>query len=327
MTDKDIQKLIDRYLEGLTSPEEERLLARELLRPDIPKDWQAIRLMLGELTIGEAEYDDIVARRTKTIPIVRMRRRWIAVAASLILLIGIGAMVWNHGDRSLDSGLQPNHGPVPMIPPSAVTTHVARLVRTGRTESPHGTDQESARDGLKATPHDTEPQGDPNLRHAAYELTKDTVPYQDPARVDEFIAKLADYYDVKQGELQCSVTQDSNVVSSVYVFPDKATTSASRLSENSQEIDLFGQLLLVACWYDSKTSGYHLNFSQEQFFFELKDLHKQLQYRWIAERINGRILLYGTNAPIGVKASSACYQEYRNELMHINSINHKTKEI
>jgi hypothetical protein len=59
----------------------------------------------------------------------------------------------------------------------------------------------------------------------------------------------------------------------------------------------------------------------------LKDLRKQLQYRWIAERVNGKILLYGTHAPLGAKESSACYQEYRNELMYQNSINIKTKKI
>ena len=156
---------------------------------------------------------------------------------------------------------------------------------------------------------------DPDLHYAAADLTKDTVPYQDPARVDDYIFQLAEHHQVKQGQLTCSLPVDSSVVSSVYVFPDK------------DEINLFSRLLQVACWYDSKTPGYHLNFSQEQFFFELKDLRRQLQYRWVAERINGRILFYSTHAPLGVKESSACYQEYRDELMYQNSINHKTKEI
>jgi hypothetical protein len=56
-------------------------------------------------------------------------------------------------------------------------------------------------------------------------------------------------------------------------------------------------------------------------------MRKQLQYRWIAERVNGKILLYGTRVPLGTKESSACYQEYRDELMHIKSINNKTKRI
>ena len=160
-----------------------------------------------------------------------------------------------------------------------------------------------------------EPEEDPNLHYAAIETTKDTVPYQDPARVDQFIAKLAGYYHVKQGELLCSVPIDSNMVSAVYVFPDK------------KEIDVFSRLLQVACCYSDDTPGYFLNFSHQQFFFELKDMRKQLQYRWIAERVNGRILLYGTNAPIGAKTSSVCYQDYRDQLMHTKIIKTKTREL
>ena len=63
MTNKEIQQLINKYLEGETSPEEERQLARELQRDNLPEEWQAIRLMLGELTMGEAEYDAIMEQR------------------------------------------------------------------------------------------------------------------------------------------------------------------------------------------------------------------------------------------------------------------------
>ena len=156
---------------------------------------------------------------------------------------------------------------------------------------------------------------DPNLHYASQDLTKDSVPYQDPARLDSFIAKLAANYDVKPGELKCSQPAGDDVASCVYVFPD------------TKEIDLFNRLLQVACCYTNETPGYFLNFSHQQFFFELKDMRKQLKYRWIAERINGKILFYGTHAPLDTKESSACYQEYRDELMHTKSINHKTKEI
>ena len=94
MTDKEIQQLIDSYLEGTTSPEEERLLAHELLRHDIPEEWKAIRLMLGELAMGEAEYDNIMANRQKKATVITLHRRWIAAAASLLLIIGIGATLW-----------------------------------------------------------------------------------------------------------------------------------------------------------------------------------------------------------------------------------------
>ena len=63
MTNKEIQQLINKYLEGETSPEEERLLALALQGDNLPEEWQAIRLMLGELTMGEAEYDNIMEQR------------------------------------------------------------------------------------------------------------------------------------------------------------------------------------------------------------------------------------------------------------------------
>lgn len=98
MIEKEIQKLIDRYLEGITTPEEERQLAHELLRVDIPEEWQAIRLMLGELAMGEVEYDDIMESSQKKTPVITMCRRWIAVAASLLLIIGIGATLWQNSN-------------------------------------------------------------------------------------------------------------------------------------------------------------------------------------------------------------------------------------
>lgn len=63
MTNEDIQQLINRYLEGETSPEEERQLALELQSDNLPEEWQVIRLMLGELTIGEAKYNTIMEQR------------------------------------------------------------------------------------------------------------------------------------------------------------------------------------------------------------------------------------------------------------------------
>ncbi len=64
MTNKDIQHLIDKYLAGETSPAEELQLASELQHCDnMPDEWQAVSMMLGELTHGEAEYDRIVASR------------------------------------------------------------------------------------------------------------------------------------------------------------------------------------------------------------------------------------------------------------------------
>jgi len=188
---------------------------------------------------------------------------------------------------------------------SKPSTHVARPVRPRRTKNPLPTDQESAPVVQIA---------DPNLHYAAQIQTEDTVPYQAPSRVDEFIAKLAEYDKVKAVPLNCSsdIGPDTTIVSTAYLFEDKP------------EIDLFAKLLQVACWYDTKTPGYLLNFSRQQFIFCLKDLRKGQKYLWVAERIGNRyILLYSTHSPLETEVSSACFQEYREQLMHkgINIIN------
>ena len=91
MTDKNIQKLIDKYLEGATSPAEERQLAQELLRPDIPEEWQTIRLILGELTMGEAQYDSIMAQHKQRPSAILIVIRIISSIAALYL---IGLFFW-----------------------------------------------------------------------------------------------------------------------------------------------------------------------------------------------------------------------------------------
>lgn len=88
MTDKDIQILTDKYLEGMTTPEEELTLARELQRPGLPEEWQAIRLMLGELALGEAEYDAIMAERKQKPSAIIVALRMISSIAA-IMLIGL----------------------------------------------------------------------------------------------------------------------------------------------------------------------------------------------------------------------------------------------
>ena len=92
MTNKDIQNLIDKYLAGETSPAEEQMLALELQqRQDLPDDWQAVSMMLGELTLGEAEYDAIVAQRHHKPSVVIIALRIISSVAAIYL---IGLFFW-----------------------------------------------------------------------------------------------------------------------------------------------------------------------------------------------------------------------------------------
>ena len=96
MTQENIQHLIDRYLDGETTPEEEKQLSLALRSvcddsiATLPPDWQAILLMLDPLAQGEAEYDCIMENRQRKVRTVSLHpwRRvapLLAVAASLLL--------------------------------------------------------------------------------------------------------------------------------------------------------------------------------------------------------------------------------------------------
>ena len=95
MTNKDIQTLVDKYLAGATSPQEELQLAAALQSAENqPAEWQAVSLMLGELTQGEAEYDAIMARRqpvSSKPSALLIALRFISSAAAIYL---VGLFIW-----------------------------------------------------------------------------------------------------------------------------------------------------------------------------------------------------------------------------------------
>lgn len=106
MNRQETERLIDKYLEGATSPEEELLLAGEVNRPDAPAEWKVIATMLGTLTLDEAEYDRTVKseewseeseeksvkREEKATRSISRWKGW-SIAASLIIVLGIGWLV------------------------------------------------------------------------------------------------------------------------------------------------------------------------------------------------------------------------------------------
>ncbi len=271
----------------------EALSRREARRtkPEVPADF------------CDGIMQEIVPRRSR-----RPLWRWVAVAASLLLLIGIGVALVPFNKQTeagslivqtvqpvrTDSTEAPSKQAVPSAPAVCTTT--------SPTPKPVTITPKAPVDTVAVSLHT-----DPNLHYAAYSPEEDST-YQAPSRMVEFITKIADYNKVKAVPLMCSIgSSDSTAVSMAYVFEDK------------QELNLFGRLLQAACWYDSKTPGYLLNFSHQQFFFTLKDLRKNEKYLWIAERIiGGRILLYSTHSPIETSVSSACFQEYREQLTHTN---------
>ena len=242
--------------------------------------------------------------------------RWMTVAASILLLIGVGVMIvpTNNDERLVAEQVnqEPKSSPIIVQTEKTVSTDVlntvykqdeptVQTVSTKANSAPKSQEPEANRQETVVSSQETIP----NLHYAAYTPTADST-YQAPNRMDEFIAKMAAFNEVEAVSMDCT-PGDSLAVGKAYVFDDK------------QELDLFGRLLQAACWYDSKTPGYLLNFSHQQFFFTLKDLHKNEKYLWIAERIiGGRILLYSTHSPIEADVSSACFQKYREQLTQTN---------
>ena len=67
MTHKETEELIDKFLNGETSLEEENRLALEVIRNDAPREWKIIAVMMGELAIDEALFDYIMAERNRSL--------------------------------------------------------------------------------------------------------------------------------------------------------------------------------------------------------------------------------------------------------------------
>ena len=126
MTNKEIQQLINKYLEGETSLEEERQLALELQGDDMPDEWQAIRLMLGELTMGEAEYDAIMVQRKEKPSAILIALRTISSIAAIYL---VGLFFWLQQTPELKTETAYNTGK-PTPPTSYCTEGTPREILT-----------------------------------------------------------------------------------------------------------------------------------------------------------------------------------------------------
>ena len=318
MTNQETQQLIDRYLQGITTPDEERQLARELLRPDTPSEWQAVRLMLGELAMDEAAYDAIMERRQPAAKVVGLRRRWWWVAAACLVAVLSLPIIYNKQEKQELPILAQQQRPSLQGEGLGVgsVTKTANDHR-GKAETPpptpplegRGEATRSSYENSGETAHNegrgaTTPQAEPEAKpiYAAYAEKDDSADYLPPARVDEFIGKLANYHHIEP-----EVLSDSAAHSVAYVFPD------------NDKVRLFDRLLQVACSYHYDSPGYQMTISQQQLLFTLEDTRLSFRYLWLAERIGGsRIILYATHAPTGAAVSSEAYQEFRERTTHTN---------
>ena len=126
MTQQEVNRLIDLYMEGKTSPEEEHQLAIEVNRSDAPAEWKIIAEMLGELTLGEALYDQTMAERKR----VRIRRYigWsiAAVAACLTLWFVLGKL--SIPTLQQDTAPQLAQQPKPVVKPEAKEKEVSTVL-------------------------------------------------------------------------------------------------------------------------------------------------------------------------------------------------------
>ena len=111
MTYQETEILIQKYLNGETTPDEERLLALEVSREDAPQEWSIIAEMLGELTIDEALFDQIMEERNRKPRIIKM---WPWAAAACI--IGILIMVFTPPRSAVKTPLVAESKPAVEVP-------------------------------------------------------------------------------------------------------------------------------------------------------------------------------------------------------------------
>lgn len=331
MKEKDIHTLVARFLDGETTLEEERKLYAFFQREDVPADLKEYQEMFrGFAALTPQQADE--KRTARKMPL------WVRVAsmaAACFLVVSlIGYTLYQYEtSSSQENGLMVQK---PTSQPQKEQKMIAEVKREMKHEAKREVNQEAKKEVAKieVVNKDVKPEeampiapstsvasstatpafssgtaithvAEPKAIYASNEASDST--YQEPSRMDDFIEKFARYNQVEPVALECALKGDSTMMSVAYVFPDK------------KELDVFGRLLQAACWYDDATPGYHLNFSHLQFFFELKDERKGLKYLWIADRINGKILLYSTHSPIGTTVSSECYQRLRDGLMHANN--------
>lgn len=317
-----IEKLLDRYMEGENTQDELRELKDYFLQTeDIPESLLPYKEMFEVLekptTIPSVEaLDSLLQPKQKSNR--AMLLPWIAAACVVGLVI---MLLRPSAEKDIDTPhiakvLPKVAEPQVKLPDTMTTTKSEERfkekpvssVRSKKTNAGKSSEQEVSRtenenEDIEIIVPDDEPRA-----YAASKENTDDESYQDPAKMDEYIAKLAEINNVNKVSLKNASHKDTTQTATVYVFQD------------SKELDLFGKLLQVACWYKSDSPGYYLNFSQLQFLFQLKDMKKSRSHMWQAERIGHQILVYMVRVPIGAKINSANYKEYRQKLIQQNNM-------
>ena len=267
---QEIAQLIEKFMAGTTSIAEEDVLAQYFRTHEVSEEWAVYKEMFALFDAGEVDIE--VEAETDEQAATPQRAQIVA---------------FNKWSKKQG---EPHHTSTASrwIWPAVAACMVA-VFFLGRTSK--GVDERVSPQPVAAG------------TKVIYASANDTA-YQSPARVDEFIVKLASYYGVEQEVLDCNSATDA--INYLYVFPDE------------MEVDVVGRLLQIACWYNKNTPGYQLRMSQDEFYFELSDTHEGRRYMWLAEKIGDNTFLYGVNAPTGVGFSNTCYMDFRDKHAPLN---------
>lgn len=139
MTDKQINDLLDRFMAGETSEQEERLLTDYFCtRTDIPEEWAAYAVMFRGFRQPAAHEVSIIHSQ---------RRWWMAAAAAILVLLGFWWYMPERESQSETVARTETPAPKPMVQPAveettqqvAVVAEAPKPARKVRAVKPHDT--------------------------------------------------------------------------------------------------------------------------------------------------------------------------------------------
>ena len=255
----------------------EALRRKEDARPpdDVPDDF-----VDGVLAKIDANIDATTDAESapKTIKIWR----WVAAAAGIALIVGIGALMMTMGNDAAQ--------PIASVTESETYSPKRSPYIANEVEQPQQI--------VVNTPKKREqtPKTEPAAPQKA-----DRKPGTSPAKMDELIASLAKMQGAEKKVFDCETDE------AVYVF------------EDNDDLNLFGRLILAASDYPDDTEGYFLNYSAEKFFFCIDDEENGDGYLWTAEKTdNGKIMLYCSHSPAGIADESDCFKNFARKITYGN---------
>ena len=255
----------------------EALRRKEDARPpdDVPDDF--VDGVLAKIDAGIDATTD-----AKPAPKAIKIWRWVAAAAGIALIVGIGALMMTMGND--------NAQPIASVTDSETYSPKRTPYITNEVEQPQQI--------VVNTPKKREQT--PKTEPAAPQKT-DRKPGTSPAKMDELIASLAKMQGAEKKVFDCETDE------AVYVF------------EDNDDLNLFGRLILAASDYPNDTEGYFLNYSAEKFFFCIDDETSGDGYLWTAEKTdNGKIMLYCSHSPAGIADESDCFKNFARKITYGN---------